>query len=108
MHDEHSNTKRSMLDRSDTFTCTTASLSERLLNQSHAECVARDSGSGRVLIALEFLSTPLTSADLTSDGIMSDTWNDTVFLGERRAFVSFTGRFSSHNVFQIGLSRSDG
>lgn len=62
---------------------------------------------GRVLIALEFLSTPLTSAGLPSDVIMSDTWNDIVFLGERRAFVSFTGRFSSYNVFQIHLSQSD-
>lgn len=97
-----------MLDQSDTFTCTAASLSELLLNRSLAECVAQDGRGGRVLIALEFLSTPLTSADLPSDGIMYDTWNDIVFLGERRAFVSFTGRFSSHNVFQIGLSWSDG
>lgn len=64
-------------------------------------------GSGRVLIALEFLSAPLTSAGLPADVIMSDTWNDIVFLGERRAFVAFTGWFSSHNVFQISLSRSD-
>lgn len=59
----------------------------------------RDGEGGRVLIALEFLSAPLTSAGLLSDVIMSDTLNDIIFLGERRAFVSFTGWFSSHNVF---------